>query len=479
MVANNSDARIAIGDDIFRVAVENTPTGVCITNESGIFEYANKAYCTLYEYSIDELIGKSFTIVVPDGHKEQMQRLHDKYIAGTDEVRGEWDVVTKSGNHLTILSNAVRVKSFDGRFKKVTFITDITERIKHEQELQNFYVSIETSSVSIYMTDSGGVICYANPAFCKITGYLREEALGRNIRIVKSGVHDQQFYKDMRDTLGKGKPWQGEICNKNKSGELFWESTVITPIPDKFGKIVNYVAINTDISQKIDLERLKEDVARILQHDLRTSLNSIIALPQIMKDDGKLTTEQTNDLEIIEMSGRRMLRMINSSLDIFKMEEGTYQYNPKLQDIICITKKLSENLQDCSDKLAPSIGLFLDSRTISLDEQFIVLTEEIHFSTMFSNLLMNAIEASPSGKTVFVNFKNDTPKRLSITNNGVVPNFIREHFFEKYKTYGKQHGTGLGTYSAKLIATAMNYRLEMQTSDESNETTVTIIFCEQ
>lgn len=478
MAEVKSNVSVALGEDIFRVAVENTPTGVCITNDLGTFEYVNKAFCELYEYNNEELIGKNFTIVVPNEHKIALQTLHDKYIAGTDEVRGEWSVVTKSGNRLTILADAVRVKSFDGKPKKVTFVTDITERRKHEQELQKFYLSIETSSASIVITDSSGCISYANSSFCVSTGYVLEELLGNNLRMIKSGIHDQHFYKSMWDTISNGKTWRGDVCNKNKRGELFWESTVITPIPDKNGNIVNYVAVKNDISERIDLERLKEDVDRILRHDLRTPLNAIISLPQLLKDNDNLTDEQLDYLDHIEKSGWKMLRMINCSLDIFKMEEGSYHFSPIPKDLINISKEVARNLQESLHRYGSNILFYLNSKPICPGDQFIASTEEINFYNMISNLLANAIEASPPGSDVVVNFQNDGIKQLSITNMSVVPKVIRDHFFEKYKTHGKQHGTGLGTYSAKLIATAMNYRIKMETSDETSKTTVSIIFCD-
>lgn len=476
MAEGKLNTSITPGDDIFKIAVENTPTGVCITNEFGFFEYVNKSFCSIYEYTPEELIGKNFTIVVPDEHKNAMQALHDKYIDGIDEVRGEWDVITKNKNRLTILADAVRVHGLDGHLKKVTFVTDITERKKYEQELQKFYVSIETASSSISITDSNGSISYANPSFFAITEYSRDEVIGKNSRIVKSGVHDEQFYKSMWDTISSGKTWKGDICNKNKRGELFWESTVITPITDDNGRIVNYVAIKNDISKKLDLDKLKEDVGRILQHDLRTPLNSIIALPQLIKSEGRLTVEQINDLNYIETSGLRMLRMINSSLDIFKMENGTYFYDPSSQDLISIARNVAKDIQADSGKTCPNIVITINSKIICASDEFIASTEETNFHTMLSNLLLNAIEASSTGNDVFVNFQTTPPKKLTIVNKGAVPKSVREHFFEKYKTYGKKYGTGLGTYSAKLIAEAMNYCIEMQTSDESNETLITITF---
>ena len=479
MAEVKSNVSVALGEDIFKVAVENTPTGVCITNEHGIFEYVNKAFCKLYEYYNDELIGKNFTIVVPDEYKMALQTLHDKYISGTDEVRGEWSVITKSGNRLTILADAVRVKSFDGKSKKVTFVTDITERRKHEQELQKFYLSIETSSASIIITDSSGNISYANSSFCTSTGYVLEELLGKNPSIIKSGIHDQHFYKSMWDTISNGKTWRGDVCNKNKRGELFWESTVITPIPDKNGKIINYVAVKNDISERIDLERLKEDVDRILRHDLRTPLNAIISLPQLLKEDDNLTREQYNYLDHIEKSGWRMLKMINSSLDIFKMEDGSYCCSLVPKDLIELSIEVVNNLQSSLQKLGSRVVVCCDYQIVVDGDLFVVATEEINFYNMMSNLLANAIEASPAGSNIVLNFINSSPKSLTITNKGVVSKTIREHFFEKYKTYGKQHGTGLGTYSAKLIAEALGYNIDMQTSDETNATTIIITFCDQ
>ncbi len=476
MVEAKLDVNIALGEDIFRIAVENTPTGVCITNEYGIFEYVNKAYCNLYEYSQEELLGNNFTMVVPDEHKMALQALHDKYINGTDEVRGEWEVVTRSGNNLTILADAVRVKGVDGRFKKVTFVTDITERRRYEQELQKLYLSIETSSASIVITDSMGNICYANPSVCTTTGYLQEEVLGQNMRMFKSGVHDQDFYRSMWAAICTGKTWRGEVCNKNKRGELFWESTIITPIPDKFGKIVNYVAVKNDISEKIDLERLKEDVDRILRHDLITPLNAIVALPQLLKEYENLTLEQYDYLDHIERSGLRMLRMINNSLDIFKMEEGSYRCNLSPNNLIGISKEIVDSLQNSLKMSGCKVVLYSDDRIVTDCDKFIVLTEETNFYNIMSNLIANAIEASPAGSDIVIRFQRSIPKTLSIINKGVVPKAIRAHFFEKYKTYGKRHGTGLGTYSAKLIAEALGYEIEMQTSDEMNETTIKITF---
>lgn len=117
------------------VIVASTPSGICITDERGVFEYVNPAYCSIYGYEPGELIGRHFTMVVPESHRSWLIELHDKFIAGTNEVRGEWPVQNKSGEQLFILADAVRIIGSDGCPKKVTFVVDITSRKRAEDEL--------------------------------------------------------------------------------------------------------------------------------------------------------------------------------------------------------------------------------------------------------------------------------------------------------------------------------------------------------
>ena len=124
----------ASGEPIMTI-VESTPSGICITDEDGVFEYVNQAYCTLYGYQLGELIGRHFTVVVPESHRAWLIELHDKFISGTNEVRGEWPVRNRAGEELFILADAVRVMGGDGRPKKVTFVVDITARKRAEEEL--------------------------------------------------------------------------------------------------------------------------------------------------------------------------------------------------------------------------------------------------------------------------------------------------------------------------------------------------------
>ncbi len=137
----------------------------------------------------------------------------------------------------------------DGSITWYGFNTDITSRIKSEERLLQLSEAVEQSPVTIVLTDLDGRILYANPTFTKTTGYTIEEAIGQNPRILKSGETLSQEYKKLWDTISSGKKWTGEFHNKDKNGNLYWESATIGPVINNKGEIKNYLAIKIDIPE--------------------------------------------------------------------------------------------------------------------------------------------------------------------------------------------------------------------------------------
>jgi PAS domain S-box-containing protein len=353
---------------------------------------------------------------------------------------------------------------------------DITRRKEAELELIKLKRSVEHSPISIVITDTDGVIEYVNPAFSRISGYAREDVVGRSQDFLHSEVHDGDFFRNAWETVAAGRTWASEVCSRKKSGELFWEQVTVSPVKNNAGEIVNYLAIKEDISDRKDLDRLKEDVERTMRHDLKTPLSGIIGMPRVLEMDDNLTEEQRDVLKIIEESGERMLRMIDLSLDMFKMEVGTYEHVPEPVDVLTVLRRLEKQTRVLLDDKSLTMRATLDGVEAGPGTTFMVQSEDRLLHPLLSNLLANAVEASPEGGTIELMLVSVEPQRLSMRNTGVVPSVLREHFFEKYKTYGKSSGTGLGTYSAKLLADAMGYDITMQTSDKANATTITITF---
>jgi len=139
--------------------------------------------------------------------------------------------------------------------KVVGVVQDITKQKMFEIELRKLTNAIEQNPASIVITNANGDIEYVNPTFTKVTGYTKEEALGKNPRILKANVNPQELYVDLWQTISAGNIWRGEFCNAKKSGELFWELATISPVRDTFNSISHYVAIKEDITEKKELDR--------------------------------------------------------------------------------------------------------------------------------------------------------------------------------------------------------------------------------
>jgi rsbT co-antagonist protein RsbR len=118
----------------FRTIIEHVPSGICITNEQGVFEYVNPSYCRIYGYREEELVGQPFTVVVPREQHQQAQVLHDTFLAERREIPADWTVVNKAGELLHILASAAYLEDTNGQARKVTFVLDITDRKRIEEQ---------------------------------------------------------------------------------------------------------------------------------------------------------------------------------------------------------------------------------------------------------------------------------------------------------------------------------------------------------
>ena len=140
--------------------------------------------------------------------------------------------------------------------------------LERTQELRILTVAVEQSPLSIEITDLKNKLIYVNPCFCEVTGYSSEEVLGRNPRLLQSGLTNKSVYKDLWKTLSTGLPWRGELINKRKNGEFYWERVTIAPILNSEGKTVNYVAVKEDITLYKKTEEQNTRLGSVLENSL-------------------------------------------------------------------------------------------------------------------------------------------------------------------------------------------------------------------
>ena len=210
-----------------------------------------------------------------------------------------------------------------------------------------------------------------------------------------------------------------------------------------------------------DNARLREDMERMSRHDLKTPLNSIIGVSRLLREDVGVAPEHRELLSIAERAGYRMLEMVNLSLDLSRMELGTYPFRPQAVDLADVTGRVLLDLQGLAE--SARVGVRCDA---GLDAPVYARAEELLCYSVLANVLKNAIEATPSGGTVTVSLQKGDPLRVWVRNPGRVPDSVVGRFFDKYVTAGKSGGTGLGTYSARLMARVQAGDLEMHTGEE-------------
>ncbi|WP_027720708.1 sensor histidine kinase [Maridesulfovibrio zosterae] len=272
------------------------------------------------------------------------------------------------------------------------------------------------------------------------------------------------------------------LMNKYKPGELIGLLSIYDPSENRYHPematdflehFCNSMASTLiDVINHQQADILRHDVESITRHDLKTPLNAVINLPYVLLDD-ETDPSRIEMIEAIQDSGYKLLGLINRSYDIYRMESGTYSLNPEGVDLIPLIDHIKRDLSLLAESKDVVLKVFIDERESMKNDQFIVRGEELLLFSMLANLIKNALEATPDIQPVSIYLANFEKSTISIHNSGAVPEIVRKSFFDKYSTEGKADGTGLGTYSARLIVRAHDGEISMESS-ASKGTTVTV-----
>ncbi len=216
--------------------------------------------------------------------------------------------------------------------------------------------------------------------------------------------------------------------------------------------------------------QLREEIEKITQHDMKSPLTAIIGFSKMLIDWGNLDERNLKMAKSIWNAGERLIKMINNSLDLYKLETGDFDKVLKKINIIPILYSAINEFEALYNRKRLRITILFNNRIVSendaLNDALFVYGEENLLFMLFSNLIKNAIEASPPEEEIVIKMFDSDPVAISIQNKGAVPVEIRDRFFDKHITKGKLGGTGLGTYSAKLITINLMGQIDMTTSDK-------------
>lgn len=317
-----------------------------------------------------------------------------------------------------------------------------------------------------------GLIEEANLTAAKLLNTTRSEMIKQPWTRFLHREDQDIFYRQRKQLLATRKPAVFELRMRRNDLPEFWARLTAIVVQDA-GHPPAFRIVISDITERKQEEEFRENVERIIRHDIKGPLISLFSMAQLLID-GEMADIRNETIPQLLQGIRQIIQLIDAHEPLLQMEKGTYV--PKCREIFLreLLKSIKNTLFVLIDKQKTTLVLLFGNLTHPHKET-IVYGEEFLLEDMLMNLIKNAIEASPPGSAVTIAAQEDHGfLRLTIHNLGVVPESIRGRFFEKNATAGKMFGTGLGTYSAQLIAKAHGGRITFTTS-EAEGTTVTVL----
>lgn len=345
-------------------------------------------------------------------------------------------------------------------------------------ELQRLSTVIKQSPDAVIMTDIDGAILYVNPAFEKMTGYGREEVLGQNPRLLKSGEHDEAFYAELWNMIKGGKTWSGRLINKRKDGSLFTARTSITPVLAQDGGILHFVAIKRDISKELEQEEQRRQSQKMeavgqlaggVAHDFNNMLMAIMGYVEMCFDDLESDHPVREYLDQINHTVERSADLTRQLL-AFARKQPIAPQQLDLNDAVVGMLKMLKRLigEDIELSWRPGAGLWP------------IVMDPSQLDQILANLCVNARDAIQGGGQIAIKTQNldlrdagevaDVPTgeyvllTVADTGGGIAPDVIA-HVFEPFfttKEFGK--GTGLGLATIHGIVRQNNGHIEVESA---------------
>jgi PAS domain S-box-containing protein len=258
--------------------------GVLIVDTRSTIRFANQVATSIFGCRAEELLGRQFEIP-----------------AATDK-RVEMNVKSLDGRTVPIEIWLVETE-WSGEPAWFVALHDMTEHNQKEEELRKLSRAVMESPSMVMITDARGIIEYVNPKFTAVTGYTFAEAVGRNPSFLKSGQMPPEVYRELWETVAKGKEWRGEMINRKKNGEIYWESAAIAPVSDLDGKITNFIAVTEDITERKRMEEALRDSEELF----RIIFDQASQLMGLLKPDGTLIRMNRTAADLIKAKGPKSL----------------------------------------------------------------------------------------------------------------------------------------------------------------------------
>lgn len=441
--------------------INNSWDGIAIIDFKSKFLYVNDALSPILGYSNIEFMSKNFVDFVNYEYKISFLQLL------RDNMRNSYDtdmnlVCTRKDKKPIYLKVTVSLMLNKKYF--VLNAKDITKQISDDQILNNYVISSHT--------DKYGFITKVSDAFCKLTGYAKSELLGRSHAVIQHEDTPSELFKDLWDTILKGKDWNGRIKNVKKNNDIFWVDVKIKPMYNKYGDITGFTALMFDITHELELDEkvivqdnklnIMSETIRTISHEWRQPLNTISILAQKLSLEVEDNEPFSDALRIITENVKSLSNTIEEFKSLIEVEA---------QKEVVEVKKLIETLIKPYKRITEF--------EIECDEKLIIETYETVLVSVFNNIVKNSIESMQrnmivDNKKIIIHVK----KRkdfidLIIRDNagGIDAEHISKIFEPYFSTKQEKHGVGLGLYIAKNV---IELHLKGNIAVISNKNTTTV-----
>ena len=469
---NESEVRLTLGNALesimvrrqliesenrFRGTFEQAGLGIAHLDLQGMIIRSNAQLQNLLSATEAELVGKPLNKWFEQFNANKLLQMTNSH--GTPVVR-EASVPTPMGERWSRLTLSVSHDRKANPDYLIILVDDLTERRQTEEKLIKLSHAVEQSPLSIIITDTDGVIEFVNPKFTQVSCYQAEEVIGKKPNIMKSGQTPDAGLQKMWSCIISGNVWEGELLNRKKNGDLFWERISISPVRNKQGIVTHYMAINEDVTDRNKLElQLRQaqkmeaigQLAGGVAHDFNNILTVIMGYGNLLKMDKLLDHSLIENVDQIIMASERATRLTGGLL-AFSRKQTLMPKNENLNEIVQHVQKF----------LVRVIGEDIQLKTCFKHEPIYVYVDNGQIEQVLVNLATNARDAMLTGgvltlqtelQTLDSSFLNahgfGEPGQYAVltvsdTGTGMDEETSKKIFEPFFTTKGIGKGTGLG-----------------------------------
>ena len=468
-----------------------SPDAIFAKDLEGRYTLVNREVERLLGRTRAQLLGQDDRAVFPPAEAEAIMARERELVAAGQPRTFEETVSTTDGM-TTYLSTKGPLRDAAGRVVGTFGIArDITARKAAEDQLRKLSLAVEQSPSSVVITDLDGNIEYVNAAFTRISGWRAEDAIGRNPRILKSGLTHPSVYESLWSTISRGEVWKGDLVNQRRDGEVYHELAHIAPIRGPDGRITHYVALKDDVTEHMRLaeeleqhryhlqelvaqrtrelegaraaaesaSRAKSAFLANMSHEIRTPMNAILGLAHLLRRDS-IQPVQRERLAKLSEAAQHLLQILNDILDLSKVESGKLQLEVSAFEL----PDLLERTCGLVEEAARAKGIVVSSEPPASPR--VVRGDRTRLAQALLNLVGNAVKFTERGSVrvrceVIEQAEARVRLRFSVVDTGVgVPEEARERLFLAFEqadtsTTRRFGGTGLGLAITRRLAQLM------------------------